>query len=177
MSKVLTTLSLALLALHLLPAHAQDAFVLVSQASGKCVSLKSPHEFDGGGLVMKECNKDPAFQLKAVSGNTPLMFFLSSNRILCFSATETPDVRPDGLKHLVGTKDCSTAFDVPSLWTPRPLFLTGKPVQIEKGKRFGAAVDPTGFCLQDNTDTLEVELDVCQDTAKQKWMHKQLSAV
>jgi hypothetical protein len=177
MTNTFITLSAGLtLALSLFPAHAQDAFVLVSQATGRCITLRSPNEFDGGGLAMKECAKGPQFQLKAVLGNTPFMFFVSAGRIICFAATENPDIRPDGSKPAVGTKDCSTAFDSPSLWTPRTSssFLSGNPVQIEKGKRFGSTVDPTGFCLQESIDSSEVELDVCQEIPTQKWVQKKL---
>jgi hypothetical protein len=171
------TLSAGLmLALSMFQARAQDAFVLVSQATGKCISLSSPNQFDGGGLVMKDCAAGPEFQIKAVLGHTPFMFFISAGRIICFSATENPDIRPDGSKPAVGTKDCSTAFDIPSLWTPRTAssFLSGDPVQVEKAKRLGSTVDPTGFCLQENSDSSAVELDVCQEIPKQKWVQKKL---
>jgi hypothetical protein len=176
MSKVFSFIGVMFLVAPFTPALAQapDAFLVVSQATGRCLGLTSPEQPDGGRLVMRDCAKRPEVHISTATRSTPYMFFLPGKKILCISATETPDIRPDGSKHAVRTEDCSTSFSVPSLWTPRPLRLDGTPVQVEKGRRFGSAVDSTGFCIQENIDTSEVELDVCQDIPKQQWMHKKL---
>src|SRR5450756_614229 len=84
----LTTLSL--LIFNSSNASAQGrTFQLVSQASNRCVSLKSPDQNDGGGLVMQNCQNFPDFYITATSvSDANLQFQLSSHRFVCIFATE-----------------------------------------------------------------------------------------
>ena len=145
-------------------------FQLVSQASSKCVSLKSPDQNDGGGLVMQNCQNFPDFYVTATSANqASLQFQLNSHRFVCIFATENPVINPSGARAKVSARNCvgPTGVGLPgSLWNVRGgLSLGGDPHLIEKLK----GVDGSGFCLRENQQTSEVELDVCQGVPEENW--------
>jgi len=162
----LTTLSL--LIFNSSNASAQGrTFQLVSQASNRCVSLKSPDQNDGGGLVMQNCQNFPDFYITATSvSDANLQFQLSSHRFVCIFATENPG--PGVPLAKVMTRNCTGPTGVGlsgSLWNIRGGLSGAEPRQIEKLK----GVDSSNFCLQENQQTSEVELQVCEGVPEENW--------
>ena len=152
-------------------------FQLVSQASNKCVSLKSPDQNDGGGLVMQNCQNFPDFYVTATSQNeASLQFQLNSHRFVCVFATENPVISPSGARAKVMTRNCAgpTGVGLPgSLWNIRGgLSLGADPHQIEKLK----GVDSSNFCLRENQQTSDVELDLCQGIPEENWKLQEIPA-
>lgn len=143
------------------PASADEPrFRLVSKASGKCIKLAAPDAPDGGGLTTGNCQTFPDFFVSGHAGSTQLMFELNSARFACIFATDTPslDATPKAM-----TRNCAGV--VGSLWNVRGED-SGGFRQVEKSDGTGV---PTGFCMQENADTAQIELDICQGLPEQSW--------
>jgi len=170
----LTASSLLILDSSNASAQANGTFQMVSQASGKCVSLKAADQNDGGGLVMRDCQNFADFFVTATSTfEAQLQFRLSSTKFICVFATENPVVSPSGARAKVMTRNCVSPSGVGiagSLWNIRGS--SGDDFrQIEKLR----GVDSTNFCIRENQQTSEVELDVCQGVAEENWKLKAIS--
>ena len=155
-------------------AQANSNFRMVSQASGKCVSLKAADQADGGGLVMRDCQNFPDFFVFATSNfEAQLQFRLSSTKFICVFATENPVISPSGARAKVMTRNCVGPSGVGiagSLWNIRGPSADDFR-QIEKLK----GVDSSNFCIRENQQTSEVELDVCQGVAEENWKLQAIS--
>lgn len=140
-------------------AEADMTFRLVSQASGKCLRLQNADQDDGGGLTAGECKNFPDFFVTAVAFSlTPLQFRLNSSRFVCVFATEEPVL---GQHPKVMTRNCDALPN--SNWKILSADANGFR-HIEKCK----GIDCLNFCMQENRETSEVELEQCQVPA-QKW--------
>jgi hypothetical protein len=149
-------------------AKADQTFLLVSKASGKCISLKSADQNDGGGLMMRNCENLPDYFVTGHPSVTQLIFALNSSRNVCIIATETPDIHPGGQRDKVGSRNCTG--QVGSAWKilgAVPLNDDYHKVEKQNG------IDPTNFCLTENLSTSELELDICQNNKpEQFWKTK-----
>lgn len=154
--------------LTLQAAQAETTFRLVSQASGKCLRLQAADQNDGGGLTMQDCKNYPDFFITGETPRTALSFQLNSSRSVCIFATDTPDSDPGGQNAKVMTRNCSGHED--SRWVIRSED-GGDFQKIEKLN----GLDHTGFCMQENTETSEIELDSCHLGLKQGWKLEHIS--
>jgi hypothetical protein len=148
-------------------AQATRTFRFVSQASGKCLSLKAADQSDGGGLRTAPCQKFADFFVTVAgsTGEVQLQFQLNSQKFVCIFATETPVLDPSGRRAKVGTRNCvGPPVPTPSLWNIRGPDNAGFQ-QIEKLNH----VDSTNFCMRENAQTSDIELDVCQGVPEENW--------
>ncbi|MBC8128689.1 MAG: hypothetical protein H7Y08_00025 [Rhizobiaceae bacterium] len=147
-------------------AKADEVFRLVSQQSGKCISLLAADQSDGGRLVMRDCKNFPDFFITSKGGRvTPLHFELNSARFICIFSTETPTLATPRDK--VEVRNCGSL--VSSLWNLRG-DLAGV-ITIEKLK----GLDSTSHCMRENDQTGEIELDLCQNVSAQQWTRERLT--
>jgi hypothetical protein len=141
----------------------EQTFRIVSQASGKCISLKAPDQNDGGGVTMRDCQNFPDFFVTVVGDTSQLQFRLSSSKFICVVATNNPTSDPPLAK--VMTQNCvgPGGIGLPgNFWNFRPpIFFHPDAVTIEKRGPPGSSNEFTNFCMHENTETSEVELVGC----------------
>ncbi|MFE0753472.1 RICIN domain-containing protein [Inquilinus sp. NPDC058860] len=162
--------STVLFLLTLQAAQADTTFRLVSQVSGKCMRLQAADQNDGGGLTMRDCKNFPDFFMTGEVSTTQLIFQLNSSRFVCVFSNDAPVIEPSGRLDKVQTRNCGAL--VGSIWKFRGEDESGFR-QLEKMQANG--IDPTNFCAQENSETSEIELDVCQPTPEQNWKLERIS--
>lgn len=115
---------------------------------------------------MRTCQNLPDFFVWGNVSRTPLMFRLNSSRYVCIFATEMPPHDPAAPRAKVMTRNCANL--VGSMWN----IGEGNDVKVEKYK----GLDPTGFCMRENIETSEVELEHCSHNLQEmRWKVERIS--
>jgi hypothetical protein len=158
--------ALFLLILGASEASAQDypAYRVVAQGTGNCLKLKSP-ETDNGGLTTAPCQNFADFFVTIV-GNPgqffPLQFRLTSSRWVCIVATENPTPQPSDRRSKVTTQKCAGPDSQWDIFGPD----SDGFVKFDKIRN---SIDPSQFCIFNNTQSGEIELEVCEGGTTENW--------
>jgi hypothetical protein len=172
MALVLTASSLLVFSSSNASAGAIRTFFLVSKTSGKCITLKAPDQPDGGGLTLNDCQISPEYFITSnpIGGGSEqavLQFHMTATKWICFSTTDAPVISPSGALAKVTSQNCSSLAGGSGIWNLRG---TGQIEKMDKG-----AINFTNFCLQENKQTSQLELEVCQGSDDQLWIMKTIT--
>jgi hypothetical protein len=152
--------ALFLLILGASEASAQNfpAYRVVAQGTGNCLKLKAPEQTDGGGLTTAPCQNFADFFV-TIAGNPhqpfELQFRLTSSRYVCIVAPDNPTTQPIGQRSKVTTRNCGA----PNQWD---IFGPDSDGFVKFDKISAASTTSSEFCIFNNTQSGEIELEACQ---------------
>lgn len=166
----LTALFLLILGASEASAQEYPAYRVIAKDTGNCLKLKAPDQVDDGGLTTAPCQNFADFFVTP-TGNPgvpfDLQFRLTSSRWVCIFATDDPIPLPPDQRQRqrIGTRNCAPPTPAPGHPNPPPsLWTIFSPDSdgFQQINKLHSNTDPTDFCVFNNTQLGEIDLDSCK---------------